>query len=65
MGVQSSVGAREQIDRPIKGESVGKRSKVVGPTFRAAEPEYYVNDCVFRVMQVNKQAEVITYINIC
>ena len=65
MGVQISVGAREKIDRPIKGEDVGKGTKDVGPTFIAVEPKYYVNDCVFHVMKVNKQAEAITYINIC
>ena len=43
----------------------GKRTKDLGPTVKAAEPKYYVNDCVFHVVKVNEQAEVITYINIC
>ena len=51
MGVQSSVSAREQIDRPIKGEGAGKRTKDVGPTFITVEPKYYANDCVFCVMK--------------
>ena len=65
MGVLSSVGVGEQVDLPIEGEDAGKRTKDVGPTIRVAEPKYYVNNCVFRVVKINEQVEVITYINIC
>ena len=50
MGVQSSVGAREQIDCPIKGEGVGKRTKAMGPTFIAVEPNYNAKFSVLCVL---------------